>query len=388
VTARRKPKPAPQQALPLAIAEGIHIGLPDDLYFEAPALGSSDFAVLYHDPASWWYASRHNPHRRARARKSPALTFGAALHALILEGDAAFARRFTVEPDDGASHWIRTPAEERRVLCELGERAEQIFDPPTLTRLLKKHGLAHRVLRLAWTAYEAAKSGGLAYITEDEERRLRRMAHLVEQHPDLGPGLRTGLTEVAVFWRKRVGDVDVLVRAKFDKLQPGFAIDVKSMGNARDKSPEEATFDAIADEEYDLQAEHYREARAQIARFVAEKRVYAWDHTGAGQRVLAEELAVLKAVAAATRWRWMWLFYQCQNDNAGQERAPVIVPWWTWPEGELFDRARRVIDQALENYAARVASFGLDQPWSEIRAINQLPVDRLKRLSFKRSQSQ
>lgn len=388
MTAPRK-KPA-QASLPLEIAEGVHLNLPEQFYFEAPALGSSDFHVLDKDPPSWWYASTHNPARRDQRRRNPALAFGRALHALILEGEQAYAQRFVIQPDPDSTRF----AENRLQILEALKNAgvpplpvKDTFDIGKLNIAVRKAGIAHKVRQTAEADYEAAKRAGRHIVTEDEDRRLRRMAHQIAGHADLGPNLKQGLSEVSVFWRSPKRP-DVLLRARFDKLLAGFTIDLKTFSNPRDESPEDASINAIINEGYDIQAEHYRDAREQLARFVREGRVWAWSQTEGRltrEMLLPRLKAELDTIAATTDWRWVWIFYQVQNDDAGKERAPIVVPWFTAPTGELFDNARAAIERALDNYAAWVGKAGLTQPWADIRPIRALPLERLKRLAYKRT---
>lgn len=387
---RRVRKPAPEQApLPLTIQEGVHLNLPDSLYFEAPALGSSDFHILSTDPASWWYASPHNPERKDKRRKSRALAFGSALHALVLEGEHAYQRRFVVEPDADSNAYARTREAMVKLLEDNGVRVptKQSFDPEWLNVKIREKGLAHRVWKTAYADYEAAERRGFTMITSDEDRRLRRMAWHIDRHSDLGPNLKKGLSEVSVFWRDPARP-EILLRARFDKLLPGFVIDLKTFSNTRDESPEEATFSSITNEGYDLQAEHYRDAWHRLHDFVAEGRIYAWETKGEDHGralVLKKERDALAEIVAVMAWRWVWIFYQVQNDDAGRERAPIVVPWWTWPDGELFTNARAVIDRALDNYQTWMNRAGASQPWAEVHPIRQLPVEKLRRLTFKRT---
>jgi hypothetical protein len=366
------------------LAEGVHLHLPEADYFQARALGSSDLPVLAKDPASWWYASDFNQARRARVKRSPALSFGSALHCRLLEGEEAFRERFVVEPDDADPGYARSVPEIRDLLIKAGRpEAARMFTKRELLDVARRAGLRHRVWDLAYAHYKHHQHLGRNHITQDEARRLEHMARLVEQHPDLGPGLRHGLTEVSVFWRRRE-DPDTLLRARFDKLQWGRIIDLKSMSNARGDEPEAAAYDAIGDHEYDLQAEHYREAREQAVGFIREGRIFSHGPDGRGGKVTPAEHDLLQAVAAAPSWVWVWIFYQVRSDDVGRERAPVIVPLWTEPHGELFDRARTVIDRALSNFRTYRDRHGLAEGWSEVRPVLKLPIERLYRLNAKR----
>lgn len=412
MTAARARKKAPvQEQLALELPEGVHLNLPEALYFDAQALGSSDFHILDKDPASWWYASSFNPERREQRRKSRALAFGSALHALILEGEPAYARRFVVEPDGASSKWARGRDAILTRLEQVGfkniPRGKDSFDMAKLHQAARAAGIDHQVWDLMNADYARAKQQGKDYITADEDRRLRRMAHQVAQHPDLGPNLKKGLSEVSVFWR-RADRPQILLRARFDKLLPNFTIDLKTFSNPRDESPEEAALNAITNQGYDLQAEHYREARGEIPKFIKAGKVYVWSQEdGEAFRAppVQREKDLLAEIAAAEVWLWAWIFYQVQNDDAGREQAPIVVPFyaepkylaiedhlipaadrtWALQNREFFTNARATIERALDNYAAWVERSGLQQPWAEVRAIRPLPFDRLKRLAFKRT---
>lgn len=383
-----------QAALPLILEEGIHLNLPNRIYHAAHAIGSSDIEKLDKDSHSWWFDTPFNAHRREPKKRSPALLLGDALHVLMLEGDDAYASRFIVEPDSARGHWVRTRDAMRDLLRERGvELPKGEFNPSRLAALCRRAGIAHLVWDVAYADYERARDSGQDIITTDQDRRLRHMAHLVAQHPDLGANLRAGLSEVSVFWR-RPDRPEILLRARFDKLLPGWCIDLKTFSNHRGHEPDEATFDAIAEHGYDVQAELYREAREKMAGFLAERRVFAWrdnrDENSGGVmagpgRVLDADRKALADIVAVDPWRWCWIFYQVRSDEAGNARAPIVVPWWEWPEGPMFDNARAVIDRALDNFTARVGEFGLHKDWAVVKPIRRLPADRLKRLAWKRN---
>jgi len=395
-TRRRRPESV-QEALPFVLPEGVHIGLPQDTYFGSRAIGSSDLDTLATDAHSWWYGSPFNADRGDRKKRDVAKTFGSALHALILEGEDAYTTRFVVQPDEDSARYAKGIDQVRQLLIDKGVRFGRgdLFHPPTLDRLVRGAGLQNRVWEIRNADYLAARKKGLDVITEDEDRRLRHMSYLVSSHDDLRV-LKGGMAEVSVLWRdpRRPG---VLKRARFDKLLPpvsrtalAHAIDLKSFGNVRDKSVDEATFDAIADYSYDLQAEHYREAFEAAREFVGDGAIHGWSQRPGAPfpesvEVLRAEREMLKAIFGAEQWLWVWIFYQVRNDAPGQEKAPIIRPWYTRPQGRMFNDARRVIEKALDNYERLVGEFSLGRPWSEILPIEELPLERLKRLSIKRS---
>lgn len=389
VRKRRKVAEPIQASLPFQLPEGIHLRLPERFYFASRAIGSSDFPTLAADPHSYWYGSANNADRGEARRRDNSTAFGSALHALVLEGEDAYRSRFVIQPDPGAQY-----AETRReMLALLRDRgvflARGDFDDRNLHALIRRHNLGHRVREVAEADFRSAKRKGVAHVTSDEDRRLRHMAHLISTHEDLGPGLREGMAEVSIFWRTR-DRPEILRRARFDRLLIKATVDLKSFANARGKTPAEAAWDAIADFDYDVQAENYREARMEIGRFLDEGRVYSWGHGPEGEiegaAATPADLKFLEDVAAAgDAWIWIWIFYQVRNDAPGHERAPVIEPFWTRTDTLLFADARREIERALDNYERLVGEFGLDRPWTQISKIRELPLARLKRLQFKRN---
>lgn len=375
--------------LALPPPEGVHIGMPHDVYHAAPAIGSSDLETLYHDPASHWYGSANNRHRRLKVRRGDGQIFGDALHCLLLEGREAFDTRFTVEPDSEDGRWLMDLGQVKDALKEKGVDTHGVFNTGKIYALARKHGIAHRIWDIAYADYEKAKRAGGERLSMDDERRLRHMVKLFQEHDDLGPALKAGITELSVFYR----DPDrpnILQRVRFDCALPPFCLDLKSMANYRGGDPAEAAISAIIEHGYDLQAEHYRRGRQYLRRFVEAGQIFFWGEEGPQRTGLtANEISKrLRAIAAAgDDWKWVWIFYQVRNDTAGKERAPVIVPFWADPEGrhaDMFKQARATIDQALDNYEAYAGKFGLQNEWSEIREIKPLPVERVQRLRWKR----
>ena len=112
MTARRKtaePEQA-QASMPMPVAEGVHLHMPESVYFGAGALGSSDLKMLYWDAPSWWASSRFNLERREpeRITRSVAKNLGTGLHALVIEGEDAYTSKFVVEPDAASNRYAKT----------------------------------------------------------------------------------------------------------------------------------------------------------------------------------------------------------------------------------------------------------------------------------------
>lgn len=366
-------RPAPP-SLPMPVREGVHLCIPPNVYFEAQAIGSSDLKTLYWTPESWWYSSWANQRRRVKMRSARSAHFelGEALHTLVLEGEEAYRRRFTLEPDPDDPNWIRTPQELKRALREMGKDVAGAYGAE-LEKLARRAGLANRYWATAWANFERAQNAGRPSLTEDQDMRVRATARLITTHPELGPALcgPGGLSEVAVFWR-RESDPDTLMRAKFDRLRPGRMFDVKTLSNWRGKDRDGAIKDTIEANEYGIQRRLYQgEAFDALRQAVTDGRVYFWAEDGEPARVHNADRELLEKIAERPA-TWVWVFAQLRDDAAGKERAPGVAARWVRPEGRMWEEAGQKIEEALENYRRLRAEFGAGREWVFIDETKEL----------------
>ncbi len=382
MTAARAPV---QPGLSLPVAEGVHIGMPDSVYFDVPALGSTDLKALYWDPPTWWAQSEHNPSRRATRRQArrSGKDLGSALHVLVLQGDEAYRNAYAIEPDDGRSDWLRTRDDARAALRSIGvEIPKGDFSNATVNRLIRRHGLAHRYFDTARLDFEAAQRAGRPHVSEDEDRRLTYVARLIREHEFLGPALSGGVAELAVFWRE-ADDPDTLMRAKFDYVRRRRMFDLKKIGNSRGRDTDSAIRSAIEQYDYDIQRRLYDTAWTKAAEFILAGQLHAWADDGQQRRVTTAERDQLAAIADAGAMQWCWIFVQLPVDDIGQERGAVIAPRWHHPDGAIWEAGGRKIATALETYRRFRDAFGLTQPWAVIEEAKEL-VDQDVRTQLKR----
>lgn len=362
----------PQLALP--ISEGVHIGCPTHIYDTSKAIGADDLRRLYWNPLNWWAGSEHNPHRQApqRATRAPGLDLDAALATLVLQGQHAYVAQFAIEPDDGSSRWVKKRDEVRALLREKGvEIPRGDFTDGTLYRLVRRHGLAHRVFDVARQDYEAARRKGLGHLSEDEDRRVRAMARLMTGHNEIGPVFNGGLSDVAVFWRPE-GDPDTLLRARFRKLRRRRTYELVPLVTWQGRDVDGAVAQTIRDRDLEIQRRLQPEAFDALCRFVAAGKVYAWDSEGRGAHVLDLDLDALKEIAAAGQPEWVWIFYQMPLDVIGHERGTIVSPRFHAPSGRLWDVGGQKIDEALAELRYFRNRFTLDRPWVEVEDLQEL----------------
>lgn len=363
--------------------EGVHLGLPDQLYFQAPAIGSSDLKTLLRDPASWWYSSRHNPSRHGSASKEAGKRRGGALHTLILEGEGAYKRRYAIEPAKSEHPDAAVTAAEIKALLQ-----RHNIEPPktvnkdVLIEAVRKAKLGHLCWDVLVQNFKNAEANGYIRVNQREDFAFRHMAALAHNHPQVGPALKDGLTEVSVFWR-RPEDPHTLLRARLDKISPRFTADLKTLSNWRAASTRDATKRQIVEMEYDIQRRFYDEAREQLRRFVDDGAVHGWDDHGNPGHPTKQELKQLEAIADADTWRWVWVFYQVRNDEMGKERAPVLIPWFHEPAGQAYEQAAQKVERALKNYRLFREVFGFDEAWAEIGDVVEIEDKDLSGLMWK-----
>jgi len=317
------------------LADGIYINLKPEDYFGQDRLGSTDLTVLHNRPADWWYGSRHNPHRPER-ESSDEMDFGSALHVLLLEGDDAYAEQIILRPEE-------YPETDRK-------------------------GIETGILK-SWNAnanwckdwLEAHDEPGKLIITEDADRRVRHMAELVRNHPELGGPIQAGMSEVSILWTT---DDGIPLRARFDKLLPRFTVDLKTFGgDAKGMSTTQQCMGLVASRSMDVQRFLYFQARQKMAELLA---------AGALHGATGAEADWLRKIAAIDDWRWCWIFYRRRDDKKGY--APIVKPIMRSHFDTSFDTGRQKVGVALQNFRTFRDRFGFDVPWAVVEPSDE-PAD-------------
>ena len=177
---------------------GIYFGLPEQQYFDDPALGSGDMRALVREGApGYWWQSGYNNLRAADDDDKPSLVLGKAIHKLVLEGGDAFDHLFVRSPhsDD------MSPSEKSTATKDLKKRMEQQgrFDVTVLP--------------------------GKAY-----DRAVIASA-MITKNAGLKTAFQGGMSEVSIFWSRGDG---IRRKARLDYLKaPGRDID-KTPGGVGD----------------------------------------------------------------------------------------------------------------------------------------------------------
>jgi hypothetical protein len=214
------------------VKPGIYFGLDESEYHKDAALGSTDIRRLLTTPCDWWWHSDLNP-ARPSVEPTPAMMFGRAVHACLLEGEETFRRQYGC--------------------CE---------HPGNI-----KAGKAERA------AFEEA---GKVPLKGDDYRRILIASATIKANPHLAEAFNGGLPEVSVFWERD----GVPMKCRIDYFKSRASVDLKSIRNARSIDFREACRRRFSDDRHDMQAAHYVEGRQQMLTLLTDGLVYG-DHDDA-----------------------------------------------------------------------------------------------------------
>lgn len=312
------------------LPDGVYVGLKPETYFAQDRLGSTDLAILHNRPADWFYSSRHNPHRPDR-ESTEEMDFGSALHVLLLEGEEAYRATVVIRPDTYED-------------TKTGEIKPWNGNANVCKAWLEEHDVP-----------------GVLIITDDANRRVRHMAALIQNHPDLGGPMQAGLSEVSVLW---TNDQGVKLRARFDKLLPRFVVDLKTYGgDGRGNSTTQECMALVAKRHMDVQRFMYFQARQAMAELLKD---------GLLRGAAPAQAEWLQKVAKVDDWRWCWIFYRRRDDKRGH--APIVKPIIRSHFDASFESGRQKVEVALANYRTFVDRFGFETPWAVVEPAEE-PAD-------------
>jgi hypothetical protein len=332
---------------------GVYLGLSDEDYFAAPALGSSDMKALYLDPESWWWDhSPKSPLAKGEEADPAAVALGRAIHMALLEGMERYEGHYVVKPHlsdhEGAlvdmedlRDWLR-----HRDMKVGGTKEE-------LTARILDHDPDAPV----WSAIVGDAIEGRIPMSATADARIRLTRRFIERDEELVCELDPGLSEVAVFWRDET--TGALMRAKFDRLTPVRPWDLKSFTRRRNVRPRTGALRRAEEEQWHIQVAHYWEA---------------WDQLPAlpvfGGSIEERDVldSVVRTVEAGSCDRFGWLFYP----NNG---APAPLPLRLKRVGLITEEGVKRLKDARQNYAAWTRLYGLEAAWIDTTGVSDIDDD-------------
>lgn len=377
----------------LLLPDGVFLNLPEDIYFAQPRLGSTDMSRLYLNEEGWWWKSALNPDR-VDSEDNSAKEFGKGLHALVLEGDDAFAERVAIYPDKNELsklHGELFCVTLKDILTQLEKRG---FNPKANAGkpFLISYASSRAPELIMWDTLDAEwerVNKGKIKVTAAEDRQLRIMTEAVRNHPQVGPLFQYGaehvpLSEVTIFWHDEQGNAR---RGRLDQMLPQTTCDVKTLQNVAGRPLKYAAGEHMAKLGYHVQMADHHIARKYAYRFISEGKVFDGAEVApAEDRTFEEharstdkfrrELAWIKRFPTeAPNWDYAWLFYQKPDAKAGM--APIIFPWaedyWDGEShgtAELHMRGLRGWIKAMQTYKRCMLQFGPDKPWTRVEPVH------------------
>jgi hypothetical protein len=354
----------------IQLPDGVYLRVPFEEYVEQDALGGTDKAKLWTHREGWWWQSAHNPFRGPR-KSTPDQIFGTALHAMLLEGPAAYEGRFCVKPDKADYPDALTNEDSIRIAL----RQEGIALSGTSSFKVEDWRDAAEVYlpdRPVWANVMAdfeRRLIGRSAITAEDDFAIRAMRSIATmdtpENQEMRELLSVGskfpiLSEVSVIY---TDDNGIRHRARFDKLLPIVTADLKSIREWEGRTLQSTLDGQIKMLGYDVQMADYHVARQAMNNMLLEGEHNL--HGGA-----QEERTHLLATAAwnqTNRWSWAWVWFQ-KPTSAGA--APVLLPQreaWQGPYHMAGFRKRHV---ALELYKRCMRHFGPDVPWGRVEPVH------------------
>jgi hypothetical protein len=301
--------------------DGVYFGLPEDAYFADPALGSTSLKQLATNPCAFWFDSPLNPNREDK--DTPSKFFGTAMHKCVLEGRAAFEARYAPTQYSGSTR----DGKNERAFIEASNKLPISF--------------------------------------ENWERILMADA-TVRGNPHLADAFCNGMPEVSIFWTHEVkrpdglGYASIRKKARIDYLRIKASVDLKTAANEKNIDFRVACRNAISTYRYDIQTEHYNDARRALRSLVAGGDVFG-----------KYDPEWLERVAAVDQWHTVIVFLQSKG-------APLV--WATAISTQnrmVLDHSRASIDRGVRNYIEWMDRFGPDTPWVLVDELQELAIEDL-----------
>ncbi len=375
-------EPARLPNSPVSPQPGIYFGMSDEEYHAIPALNASGIKQITASPMLFWSKTPWLS-EIARQRKADDAddkyhqTIGKAYHARILEGPVAYASRFAVEldPEEHRDCLVST-AEIKAAIREKGAKPiTQVKDGFFVGAAKKEDWIAQlieldpdaRIFSHLKEKHREANAGKM-FIGANDHARIEIAARMIERDPGLQDAFRNGYPEVALIWR--CATTGVLMKAKVDYLKIDMMVDLKSIGNPREMSIEQAIRFAIGSYKYNFQPCLYGEGAKAVRELIRET---DGDCIRAGNGPAPPDLRDW-----ALRWAsykddddWLWVF-QAKGD------APITRGVRFPVSGNVDEDTRHLIERAKTRFMQFSEVFGTE-PWLDVAPIYTISDEDIPR---------
>lgn len=314
-------------------ADGIYIGMAGEAYHADPALGSTGIRDLLTGGPTYWWNSSMNPARKDK--RTRALDFGTAVHAMVLEGEREFLRLFA--PTPSGEDLLCSAADLKKWLLHRGEARI----PRSKAEMADLALIVDPTVRIEDVEMKRITDAGRTVLNDDDLARVQVAATMIQKNPELATAFQGGIPEVSVFWTHE----GVRMKCRFDYLKPRAIADLKSLGNTMGDPFPTACKKAIARSKMEVQAAHYMNGRAALTALHEAGRVFGDVDT----RLLAR-------IAQSAEWAWAWVFIQSVE-------APLTWATSLQRTNPIAEIGHHQVLKALDTYKAFMAQFGRNEMW-------------------------
>jgi hypothetical protein len=381
-------KPETLDGTPDLPPPGIYFGMPEELYHALPALSSHGIRKVASSPMVFWAST---PWLSEKARKRQAeraaeekvhQTIGRAYHCRIMEGAEEFSRRFAVElsPEECADALESTDQIKAAILAAeekpFSKVPDKLPDGSDYMRSAKKDDWIAQLLDIdpdakilaVMNEKHRAANAGKSFISREAYEQIEIAARMVEHDPEIRHAFKDGYAEVTLIWNcPRTG---VPMKARVDYLKLRAIVDLKSIGNQRERSLENAIRFEIASYHYNVQPSVYFEGVREVRKLVKDEtaRIHFYDSDCPVDQMTAAVEWVEKW-AAQTETEWLWVFQQ-KGD------APVTRGVFYPLSGTTKMVTDDIVLQQKRRFRTFSETFGVD-PWLDVRPIYDLADEDL-----------
>jgi hypothetical protein len=327
---------------------GLHFGLDDATYHADPALGSTDLKSVFLDAVDFQFDKLYG-----EDKDTPAKVWGSAFHARVLEGTEAFERKFKVAPsqkDFPKGQLLVTIQDMREWLAVQDISTKGCKSKADFVALVKTTDPTAHVWDTIVERFNAQIEEGVTALPAKAAREIELAVEWMTRHEKLQKVLHDGTfiggsPEVSVFYEYE----GVRLKARFDYLFPGIAIDIKTFRPWRPRETRKNVIKAIRDFRYDIQSAAYRKAFSAIRE----------QYLAGTLQVHGEEPyeRYIDMLFAKDSIQWLWLFVKAEG-------APVSTLIEFPDELAVFAAARSEVEQAIGTYKQFREKFGTDKDWA------------------------
>ncbi|ACB80874.1 hypothetical protein Mpop_2719 [Methylorubrum populi BJ001] len=336
---------------------GVYFGMSEDAYHSDPAIGSTDIRKLLTAPSEFHYSWAGNPEREQQ-EETEALTFGHAVHRLVLEGTQAFLAEYAPKPDgpdvlvtaDDMKGWLK---------------ARGLLDKGT------KEAMADRILaidpsvKIQDVILAEHKRNGRKILSDAAYRRIMLASAYITKNPHLARSFSGGQSEVSVFWIRR----GIRMKCRFDYLRvikwqdrrTAVISDLKSFGSRIKPGQSLAQSVTEAAGGYRHQPAHYMDGLGHAKRLIRDGLVHG-----------SVDLDWLQRVQTSEAMLFAFVFYK----SAGSPYAQAKL---LQRQNPILESARADIESALDTFATYHNHFGAAGPWVTLDPPEELSIEELPR---------